>query len=102
MMLTTSGSDQWPQSPEGRALLPAGIYAFAIFGYVTATIATLLLGQEQRAAAGRNGDDRASSETLSLQARFCERTAGSPSGAGRNGCRPGPRIGASARLAQIC
>lgn len=52
MMLTTSGSDQWPQSPEGRVLcFLLALYAFAIFGYVTATIATLLLGQEQRARA---------------------------------------------------
>ena len=36
MIMTTMGSQYWPQSPEGRILcLLLSIYAFAIFGYVT-------------------------------------------------------------------
>lgn len=47
MMLTTMGSEYWPQTPEGRLLcLLLAIYAFAVFGYVTATIATFLIGRE--------------------------------------------------------
>jgi voltage-gated potassium channel len=49
MLLTTSGSDYWPQTGEGRVLcFLLALYAFAIFGYVTATIATLLVGQQTK------------------------------------------------------
>lgn len=51
MIMTTMGSEYWPQSPEGRILcLLLAIYAFAIFGYVTATIASFLVGRETRAS----------------------------------------------------
>ena len=47
MLITTSGSDYWPKTAEGRVLcFLLALYAFAIFGYVTATLATLLVGQE--------------------------------------------------------
>lgn len=49
MMLTTMGSDYFPKSTEGRivALLLA-IYAFAIFGYITATVASLIIRVDQQ------------------------------------------------------
>jgi voltage-gated potassium channel len=48
MLMTTSGSDYWPQSAEGRVLcFLLALYAFTIFGYVTATLATLLIGQHK-------------------------------------------------------
>ena len=37
MMMTTRGSDYWPKTAEGRLL---ALYAFAIFGYITGTIAS--------------------------------------------------------------
>lgn len=44
MMMTTMGSEYWPRSLEGRVLaLLLAVYAFAIFGYVTAAIASLLV-----------------------------------------------------------
>jgi voltage-gated potassium channel len=47
MMITTMGSDYWPRSPEGRILtFLLALYAFAIFGYVTATIAGFLIGRD--------------------------------------------------------
>jgi voltage-gated potassium channel len=47
MMITTMGSDYWPRSPEGRILtFLMALYAFAIFGYVTATIARFLIGRD--------------------------------------------------------
>ena len=47
MIMTTLGSDHWPQSPEGRVLaLLLALYAFAVFGYVTATLATFFVGRE--------------------------------------------------------
>lgn len=47
MLLTTMGSEAWPHSPEGRALcLFLAIYAFTVFGYVTAAIATFFIGRD--------------------------------------------------------
>lgn len=52
MLITTMGSDYWPKTSEGRALcLLLAIYAFAVFGYVTAAIASLLIGQRVPPAA---------------------------------------------------
>jgi voltage-gated potassium channel len=47
MLMTTLGSDYWPQSPEGRILcFLLALYAFTIFGYVTATLATFFLDRD--------------------------------------------------------
>jgi voltage-gated potassium channel len=48
MMLTTIGTDYFPKSTEGRLLaVLLAVYAFAIFGYITATVASLILRVEQ-------------------------------------------------------
>ena len=50
MLLTTMGSDYWPRTPEGRLLcLLLAIYAFAVFGYVTAAIAAYFVGKDKDA-----------------------------------------------------
>jgi voltage-gated potassium channel len=47
MMLTTIGSDYFPQTVEGRVLcFILALYAFAVFGYITATLATFFVGQD--------------------------------------------------------
>ncbi|MEW5856316.1 MAG: ion transporter [Cyanobacteriota bacterium] len=47
MIMTTMGSEYWPQTPEGRVLcLLLSLYAFAVFGYVTATLATFFVGRD--------------------------------------------------------
>lgn len=47
MLMTTMGSDYFPQTPEGRILcFILALYAFAVFGYVTATLATFFIGQD--------------------------------------------------------
>jgi voltage-gated potassium channel len=47
MLMTTMGSDYWPQTAEGRGLcLVLALYAFAVFGYVTATLATFFIGRD--------------------------------------------------------
>ncbi len=47
MLMTTLGSDYVPQTGEGRILmLLLATYAFAIFGYVTAALASYLVGRE--------------------------------------------------------
>ncbi len=48
MMVTTMGSDYFPKSGEGRLLaLLLAVYGFAIFGYVTASVASALLRDEK-------------------------------------------------------
>lgn len=52
MLLTTMGSDYWPQTAEGRVLcLLLAMYAFAVFGYVTAAIAAYFVGKDTQATA---------------------------------------------------
>jgi voltage-gated potassium channel len=47
MIMTTLGSSYWPQSAEGRVLcLLLAFYAFAVWGYVTASIATYFVGRD--------------------------------------------------------
>ncbi len=50
MLLTTMGSEYWPRTPEGRVLcLLLAIYAFAVFGYVTAAIAAYFVDRDTEA-----------------------------------------------------
>ncbi|MBN1239627.1 MAG: ion transporter [Gammaproteobacteria bacterium] len=47
MLITTIASDYWPQSAEGRLLcLFLSMYGLAVFGYVTATLATFFIGRD--------------------------------------------------------
>ncbi len=47
MLMTTLGSEYWPQTPEGRVLcFILALYAFAVFGYLTAAIATFFVGRD--------------------------------------------------------
>ncbi len=54
MLLTSIGSEFWPRTPEGRVLcVLLSIYGFAVFGYITASLATFFVGRE---AQSRSGD----------------------------------------------
>lgn len=47
MVLTTMGSQYWPETAEGRVLCVfLALYGFAVFGYVTATLATFFIGRD--------------------------------------------------------
>ena len=47
MMITTIGSEYFPRTAEGRVLcFILALYGFAIFGYVTATLATFFVGRD--------------------------------------------------------
>lgn len=47
MIMTTMGSGYWPRSAEGRVLCWfLSLYAFAVFGYVTAALATFFVGRD--------------------------------------------------------
>lgn len=63
MLMTTMGSEYSPQTAEGRVLgWLLAVYAFAIFGYITATIASFFVGQDaaERAAQTASGGATAS------------------------------------------
>lgn len=50
MIMTTMGSAYWPVTLEGRVLCVAlAMYAFAVFGYVTAVLATYFVGRDAEA-----------------------------------------------------
>jgi voltage-gated potassium channel len=47
MILTTMGSEYWPKTDAGRILcFLLALYAFTVFGYVTATLATYFVGRD--------------------------------------------------------
>jgi voltage-gated potassium channel len=47
MLLTSIGSEYWPKTAEGRVLcFILSLYGFAVFGYVTATLATFFIGRD--------------------------------------------------------
>jgi voltage-gated potassium channel len=48
MLMTTMGSQYWPLTTEGRVLcFVLALYAFAVFGYITATLASYFVGRDQ-------------------------------------------------------
>src|SRR5688500_17225698 len=47
MRVITAGSDFWPGTPEGRGLaFLLSLFGYAVFGYVTATLATFFIGRD--------------------------------------------------------
>lgn len=47
MIMTTMGSEYWPRTAEGRALcLLLSVYAFTVFGYVTASLASFFVDRD--------------------------------------------------------
>jgi voltage-gated potassium channel len=67
MTLTTMGADVFPRTGEGRLLgLLLAIYGFAVFGYVTASIASLFVARDA------DGDDGEVAGTRQLDALRAE------------------------------
>lgn len=63
MLLTTMGSSYWPETAAGRILcLLLSLYAFGVFGYVTATLATFFIGRDAEDAAGEIAGERSLAE----------------------------------------
>jgi voltage-gated potassium channel len=72
MLMTTMGSEYWPRTGEGRILcFLLSLYAFGVFGYFTATIATFFIGRdaesEQGEVAGAQQVDALAREIRSLR-----------------------------------
>jgi voltage-gated potassium channel len=67
MIMTTMGSDYWPKTAEGRLLcFFLALYAFAVFGYVTATLASYFVGRDAENKRGEVAGAR-SIEALTLE-----------------------------------
>lgn len=71
MLLITIGSEYWPQTPEGRMLsIVLALYGFAVFGYVTATLASFFIGQDTQNQSPKAADqalDRLRAEIKALR-----------------------------------
>ena len=51
MLLTSIASEYWPQTAEGRVLcFLLSLYGFAVFGYVTAVLASFFIGRDAEGA----------------------------------------------------
>lgn len=57
MIITSLGSEFWPQTTEGRVLgFLVSLYGFAVFGYITASLASILVGGDVRRERKEIGD----------------------------------------------
>lgn len=69
MMMTTMGTEYWPVTTEGRILcLLLALYAFTVFGYVTASLATYFIGRDAQDHVGVAG----ASELRALRREIAE------------------------------
>ena len=87
MIMTTMASEYWPHTPEGRVLcVLLALYAFAIFGYVTASLATYFVGRDAEAEdasiAGVAAIERLRSELANLSAEVRALRSPSPTDGG--------------------
>lgn len=68
MMLTTMGSEYWPQTTEGRLLgWLLALYAFAIFGYITAALANLFLRGSAEERRKRQTDQQLATQLVEVR-----------------------------------
>jgi voltage-gated potassium channel len=68
MLMTSIGSEYWPRTAEGRLLcLLLSLFAVAVFGYVTATLATFFIGRD---AENEEGEVAGAESLKALQAEI--------------------------------
>ena len=68
MIMTTMGSAYWPQTNAGRALcVLLSLYAFAVFGYVTALLASFFVGRDVAGKASEPASERLLAELRLLR-----------------------------------
>lgn len=90
MRVVTAGSEFWPVTPEGRALaFLVALYGYAVFGYVTATLATFFIGRDAEesntAIAGKIEIKQLQQQLAALSALLEQRTEESVSKAKAHG-----------------
>lgn len=65
MLITSIGSDYWPETGEGKVLsLILSIYGFCVFGYITASLASFFVGRD---AEEKDAPLAGSKEVIKLQ-----------------------------------
>lgn len=65
MLITGMGTENWPLSTEGRIVcFLIAVYGFAVFGYITASIATFFIG--------RDADDKLTEENKNKEAEILQ------------------------------
>lgn len=65
MLITSIGSEYWPQTGEGKVLsLILSIYGFCVFGYITASLASFFVGRD---AEEKDAPLAGSKEIITLQ-----------------------------------
>jgi len=70
MLLTSIGSDYFPQTSEGRILcFLLALYGFTVFGYITATLASFFV---ERDAANKNAETVGTKEISALRCEIAE------------------------------
>ena len=70
MIMTTLGSQYWPVTLEGRILcVILSLFAFTIFGYITASLATFFVGQD---AENKKGEMAGATQINELKSEIIE------------------------------
>lgn len=95
MLLTTMGSSYWPETAAGRILcLLLSLYAFGVFGYVTATLATFFIGRDAEDDAAEVAGEKSISalrgDIAALRAELAAQQVADWPGLDRGGTPPGP------------
>ena len=80
MLVASLGTDFWPQTTEGRVLaMLLAIYGLAVFGFITATLASFFVGRDAEAksgpVAGREDLARLVAEVRALRSELQSRAA---------------------------
>ena len=80
MLMTTMGSSYWPVTGEGRFLcLLLSLYAFGVFGYVTAALASFFIGRDAERddaeIAGRGAIEALRADIAALRESLSQRSA---------------------------
>jgi hypothetical protein len=74
MVMTTLGSEYWPRTVEGRVLcFLLSLYAFAVWGYITASLATFFLGATPMTTPTKSLANGASSRCVRTSRRSARR-----------------------------
>lgn len=88
MIMTTLGSEYWPRTIEGRILgWLLSVYALAVFGYITATVASFFIDRDRQTAERVDATDiaRLRAEIIALRRQLGDVAAPQESKAAQRG-----------------
>ncbi len=85
MLLTSVGSEYWPRTPAGRWLcLLLSVYGFAVFGYITAALASFFVDRDAEKKEPEQGEaaEKLEAENEALRAELSAAGKGKPDARG--------------------